>query len=359
MPSIFPNDLTPQRRYIVSQFVGAVRDRKLSSTDLQFILVHFRETEASFEFWEWGSAVAHVRRNQGWLWESAVAIWATHVYYSNLDYLNIQIDPLPIDIFHTVRHYLENTSESNLRAEFDDLFTSGAPRTELLATLDHLYAVPKKNQRERKAFYHLMSKGGITDEDRAMIRRIIVAVEDYALSIPPSPLSDVINALEEGLRRQGALTGSFSSADRDYLQLHCLVAFHDTLVDIRSDAFKQLTGVEMGDVQPMAFVSCFEDVVTLDLGFFKIEDGHIEPASILSPMRNLAGGRIERYYYPFLASELPVRDFMLECDNNIRLSLYNHPLRVVPHENRHVIIAEERNSTRYPTTRTRNENNKS
>ena len=355
MSPIFPNNLTPQRQFILLQFAEALKNRSLTSNDLQFILIHFREFEGGNIFKEWGSSIAHIRRNQGWLWESAISIWATHIYYTYLDHEHIRIDPLPSHIFSMAKKYLEDASEFELRCELGDLFPSGFSRDELLATISHLYSDRTRAGYTdiKNTFYHLTLKGGIPDEDREMIRRIILAVEEYALSKPPISLLDIVDAIEDGLLNQKALNHKLSDADKRYLQLHCLVAFHDILIDIRPEAIKQLTGVEMGDVQPMAFVSCFEDEITLDIGFFELDSGFIEPTSIRSNERNLAGSRIERFYYPLLKSDLSASEFVLESDENIRLSLYNHPIRVVPHKGEHVIIAENRESTRFPTTNSR------
>lgn len=343
MSSIFPGNLTPHRRFFVSKFVDAVRKRTLTTADVQLIFIHFRETTKGFEFQEWGSSVAHAKRNQGWIWRSAIEIWSTHVYYTNLDRTNFRIDLLPSDIFHTVRNYLEDTYESNLIYLFD------APRSELIATLDHLYSAPNEKKRgdEKSAFYQLSSKRGVTKEDEAMIRRIILSVEDYALNIPPRPLAEIVTALEEGLRSQVDVSKPFSESDRRYLQLHCLVAFHSTLIDIKTQAIKELTGFEMKGKQPLVFVSGYEEVITLDLGFFEMDNGYPEPTSLCSPHRNLASGKLERFYYPLVASDLKTSTYLAEPSVDIRLTLYNHPIRVASRGRKNVIIAEQRELTRY------------
>lgn len=342
MPSspLFVNDLTPQRRHLLREFVENVRERSLSSTHLQFVLIHFRETEKDSDFREWGSSVAHVRRNQGTLWEAAIAVWTTHIYYSNLDSENLRIDPLPLDIYNTLRNYLDVSPERDLFENF------GAPRAELIATIDYLYTVPKKSKGEKDVFAHLTFKEGIEPEDLLMIRKIIIAVEDYALNIPPLSLLSVITAIEKALQKQNILEGSFSKDEREYLQLHALVSFHNTLVEMQFEKIKDLTGAEVKDVQPMAFVNTMGDFLSLDLGFFEFEGKRIEPAAILDK-KPIFGNRLERFACPFLQSDLPTTQFMVEHDENVRFSLQNHPLRVVEYREGHVMVAEERESTPY------------
>jgi hypothetical protein len=360
MANLFPKNVTPQRQYLIRRFASFVRSRSLRSADVQAIFVHFRETENDETFKEWGSSVAHVRRDQGLVWKSAAAIWATHTYYSNLNPEEVSINALPSDIFFTIRQHLEHLSDFEIRTEFRDIFPSGISRAELLATLDHMYCVSafeagrKGRPHVRDAFFHLYQKSGIDPRDRAWITRLVIDLEDAAINVPPMQLSEIVCALEQAVRRNCPELPAFTIAERKFLQLHCLVAFHDTVLELKQSALKEITGIDSSAVQPMLFVSSFEQNLTLDLGFFILEDGkYIEPEALRSPIKNLVGGRIERYYYPLLESNLPATDYLHELDENIRLTLYNHPLDVIRHKGKHVIIAEERALTRYPTSKTR------
>jgi hypothetical protein len=269
-----------------------------------------------------------VRRNQGWLWRAAVAIWATQLYYrriadANADPESIRLEALPADVLQMINGLLDTLSDPESLARF------GLPRDEVIATFNHHYAVLAKKGRAREwdVFCHLISKGGIPEEDKTLLRSLILAVEDYALILAPDPLSGLIDELEGCLGSQGALETPVTSEERAYLQLHCLVALHDLLVDIDPKAFKDLVGLEMGSVQPMLFVSCYEDNVSLDLGFFALDDGkHVEPVTLRVPSYGWLDGKIETFYYPCLMSDLPVSESVVEADDNIRLCLYNHPL---------------------------------
>ena len=131
--------------------------------------------------------------------------------------------------------------------------------------------------------------------------------------------------------------------EREYLQFHALVAFHGMLFDMDMKALVKITGKNHSPCWLMLFVNPFEDVLSLDLGFFYLEDGkYLEPA----PIRN--GTSLERYHYPIVSSGLLSENFLIEADENIRYSLYNHPLEVVGRLKKFSIIAHKRNAGRYP-----------
>ncbi len=346
----FRSTPTPQRRFLLSQFDVACKRRTLRTAELMLVLIHLRESGAHEEYWEWGSAVAHVRRNQGWVWRAGVSIWATHMFYSRLNPSNIQISPIPIDIYNAIRSYIGGIPDWQLSRDFLDVFPSGTTKSEIFALLEHLYYIPKKQSkpRERVAFAHLYSKAGIEPSDRYFLEHLILYVREYSLSTPPSPMDDLVDILEHSLMSLRIKKRKYTNNDRIYLKLHLLVAFHNTLFDICPDAFKQLTGSEIGEVQPMLFVSSMENDLTLDIGFFELEKGkYLEPRNLESP------NRLEKFYYPIVSSGLPAADYLLESDDNIRVCLYNHPLFVKFYRKWPRIYAEERKTARFAPTATR------
>src|SRR5258706_12975537 len=131
---LFKHYLTPQRRHLVQQVRRGIRNQSLRTTDLQVCLLHFREAGLGDELSEWGSAIAHVKRNRGAHWTWALGICATQIYYDHLDPYQPSVTPLPLVVFNTIVGLIQGTEDWQLRTDF------GKPKEELLAILHHLYA---------------------------------------------------------------------------------------------------------------------------------------------------------------------------------------------------------------------------
>lgn len=344
---IFSRGITPQRIRFLVQFVTAVRRRTLNTQDLMLVLLMLREVSDDAELWEWGSAVAHSCRNQGRLWRYAAAIWSTHEYYGTVENGRVPLSPLPEDIYLAMRAYLRDKTRAQIDSEFGDLFETGITRDEILSTLEHHYArcdPKKRGPREREAFYYLISLNGTPRRDRIMIRRLILAAEGIALNWAPVSLDVLLNSIEKALRTAKVLRRQFTDKEKDYLQVHALVAFHGMLLNVDPKALRTITGKEHQRHQPVLFVNSFENFLSLDLGFLNYAKGRfLEPA----PIRD--GTRWERYHYPLVSSTLWAKDYLIEADWEIRLALYNHPLQVVRYKRRPVLIAHDRRAgSRYP-----------
>jgi hypothetical protein len=62
-------------------------------------------------FWESGSTIAHPRRDQGLFWSWALNVWATHLYYQDLNREEINLAILPQDVFRTIVSLIEKRQE--------------------------------------------------------------------------------------------------------------------------------------------------------------------------------------------------------------------------------------------------------
>lgn len=354
---VLTSSKTPQVQRLLKRFVQSVKNRTLRTEQLKLVFLHFRETGATGEFWEWGSSVAHCGRDQGLLWEASVAFWATDRFYKNLDPRDAKIGPLPQDIIYEVQSYIERTPEWELSDLLDDIFPVGISKAEILAIIEHYYTRGKYSRRNRvnSIFFHLYGSGsdgkaGIDPVDVAMIKRLVIRVRDNSLGDLSIPLRRYTEALSYELMESGISKLAFSGADELFLQLHFLAALHNIIIDVDRDHFRKVSGFPFGDVQPMAFVSAFEKNLTISVGYFEIEDGFVEPAEIESQFSIFKNCR---YFYPILVSDLPSDEFIIESDQNIRYSLHNYPIEVRKRGERSAIVALERNRCRYAPSRSR------
>lgn len=331
----------------MKEFVRTVRNRTLHTSSLQLMFLQLREILKSGEFWELGSSVAHARRDQGHFWKEAISIWATNQYYENLDPRDVRIDQLPLDIFLAISKLVKNLDEKQLSDLLRNVFPHGITKREVFQTLHYLYAEPKKKGklREKEAFVYLIDPKGVSLEDKRLVANLVVEARSIALNLGPVSIAESISDMEQHLAEFGVLEEPFTDADREFLQLHWLVANHCTIIDIKPGAFKKVTGRELGPIQPMLFVSCMEDEISLDLGFFEDDGGVMEPMFL--EKYDYPFEHVKACYRPVYISSLNADHFVRETDKETRLTLYNHPIRVMKSKGRHYIVVGDRHRAQF------------
>ena len=346
--ALFPHALTPQRRHLLQQTYERIGRRSLRTSDLQLTLLHFREAKLQGWVWECASSIAHVMRDQGIFWAWGLSTWATNLYYQRLDRQNIDVSLLPMDVFTTVRHLIEAREEWQLCDELSHIYPAGVSKVELLATLDHLYR-EKPEKGGEPAFVQLNSRGGHFREDMHLMRFLVSYCEQMALSIRGMPIDPIVDAIEEAFRFLAIARRRFTPTERTYLELHILVSLHNVLLNIRRDVFKSIAHEEPPSRQAMLSVSAMDSTLTVDVGFYFWEGTHLEQDNLFSP------DRFERFRCPLIQTSLDEETFLLESDMNIRCCLFNHPLEVRKHptEEHYVIVALERQSAGFRTTKSR------
>jgi hypothetical protein len=310
--------------------------------------LHFREAKLGDWLYESGSGIAHARRNQGILWSWALNVWATHLYYQNLDRHELNVSVLPLDVFNTIYGLIERRQQWQLEDELSHIYPAGISRTELLATLSHLYEI-KREKGGEPAFVQLVSKGGNFEEDIRLVKFLVFYCEDMALAIPPTPIDEIIDEIDRAFRQLKISDQRLTEDERIYLQLHLLVSFHNSLIDVRSDVFKAITHEEPPNHEAMLSVSAMESTLGLDIAFYCLRDRkYLDQADLYSPDKS------ERYRWPLVATALDPEVFLLESDLNIRCCLFNHPLEVQKQKDgSHVIVALERHRAEFKPTRWR------
>lgn len=321
--------LIPQQRYEFETFVRQMKSRHMKTNDLRYVLVLLREITREIEFVEWGSAIAHVKRNQGWLFQNAISIWATHVFYESLNSQNVRLSPLPADIIDAIISHLEDLSSREIYNLYGHLVSQGTTANEIIATINHLYSRPRfrRKRREIEAFYHFVCEAGIDESDEFLLKYLVRHIEDKALSIGPRPLSEIVMSIEQAICLLGVEDCSLNQDDKDFLQLHLLVALHGQVIDINPREFQCLTGHPLGVHKTILFISSVEDVLTLDVGFFEQDEyGAFQPAPI---RRSHSIFRVERFSYPVISSNLSPEVCLAETDENVRYSLHDHSVKVV------------------------------
>ncbi len=333
MKHLFPHELTPQRRFLLTQTRERISRRTLRTSDLQLSLLHFREAKLGGWLYESGSGIAHARRNQGILWSWALNVWGTHLYYQNLDRHELKVSVLPLDVFNTVQGLIERREQWQLEDELSHIYPTGISKTELLG---------------EPAFVELVSKKGNFAEDIRLVKFLVLYCEDMALAIPPTPIDEIIDEIDLAFRELKITDQSLSVDERIYLQLHLLVSFHNSLIDVRSDVFRAITNEEPPNHEAMLSVSAMETTLGLDIAFYYLKDGkYLDQADLYSP------DRTERFRFPLVATPLDAETFLLESDLNIRCCLFNHPLEVRKTKDGHAIVALERHRAEFTPTRSR------
>ena len=347
MKRLFLHDLTPQRKFLLTQTRDRIFRRALRTSDLQLSLLHFREAKLGGWLRESASSIAHIRRNQGVLWSWALNVWATHLYYQNLKRHDLDVSVLPLDVFNTVYHLIDDREEWQLQDELSHIYPEGISKADLLATLRYLYQ-EKPERGGAPAFVQLVSKKGNFEEDIRLVRWLVLYCEQMALSIPPTPIDELVDAVDQAFRQLKIGDQSFTEDEKTYLQLHLLVSFHNSLLDVRSEVFKAITHEEPPNHEAMLSVSAMESSLGLDIAFYYLKDGkHLDQADLNSPDES------ERFRWPLLATSLDSETFLMESDINIRCCLFNHPLEVRKNDDGHVIVALQRKNTEFAPTRSR------
>jgi hypothetical protein len=316
---------------------------------LQLSLLHFREAKLGGWLYESASGIAHARRNQGILWSWALNIWATHLYYEHIEKHDLDISRLPLDVFNTIYGLIERREQWQLDEEVSPyIFPSPVPKSELLQTLRDLYVTEKPEKGWEPAFVTLAWRQANFEEDIKLVRWLVLYCEDMALSIPPTPIDEIVDEVNRGFRELKISDQNFTEDEKIYLQLHLLVSFHNALIDVRSDVFKAITHEEPPNHEAMLSVSAMESTLGLDIAFYYLREGkYLDQADLYSPDKS------ERYRWPLVATALDPDAFLLESDLNIRCCLFNHPLEVRKADHGHVIVALERHRAEFTPTRSR------
>jgi len=276
-------------------------------------------------------------------------VWATHLYYQNLKKHDLDVSVLPMDVFNTIGRLIEEREQWQLDDELSPyIYLSPVPKTELLQTLSDLY-VEKPEKGGQPAFVQLAWKGANSEEDIKLVRWLVLYCEEMALAIPPTPIDEIVDEINRAFRELKLTDQNFTEDERIYLQLHLLVSFHNSLIDVRSDVFKAITHEEPPNREAMLAVSAMENTLGLDIAFYFMRDGkYLDQADLYSPDGS------ERFRRPLVATALDPEVFLLESDLNIRCCLFNRPLQVQKHKDgSHVIVALERHRAEFRPTRWR------
>jgi len=351
--ALFPNNLTPSRDYLVRTVRRGIRDRTLRTTDLMLLIVHLREIGFDDVFFEWGSSVAHTRRNRGVLWKSAVDIWATHVYFSTVDWNNIDLRKLPIPLFEMFFWILDFLTNWQFRNDFIDLYPQEITRDEAKQTLNYLYGAPRQKDRrrpdEQSGFVLLVNEKTSDARDLAFVRRLIRLCEIDALNMTPKPMSGYVDLFERALRQLGAVPWKLDDEERTYLQLHFLICLHNTIIDLDYDFLGSVVAEPATPCGAMLSASAMGRNLSLDMAFyFRKDDGSLEQVDLESGDK-----RYPNLTYPIITTDLSEYEFLLESDDNILACLYNHPLAVKMYRGQPRLIALDRTNCVFPVTRDR------
>src|SRR5207249_772865 len=104
-------------------------------------------------------------------------------------------------------------------------------------------------------FVYLLIDEGNAEEDLELVRRLIRYCTDMALNVPPAPMKDIVDAIDNAFRVIDVRHRSFTPKERNYLQLHLLVSLHNLSFDIGGKIFKAMTGQQLPNAQPMLTVT--------------------------------------------------------------------------------------------------------
>ena len=348
---LFPHNLTPVREHLFRKVRKAIRDQTLQTSDLMLLLLHLREIKLHEDFFEWGSSVAHSRRNRGTIWQDAVDIWATHAYFAQHKSKPPPLKRLPVWLFNSFFLLIDHHSEWQLEKDFGDLFSGKADREELKATLRHLYAPPKQKRdaTERGSFVFLVHETANSPDDLRFVRRLIKFCDSNALNVPPRPMSEFVSIFESALQKLRVTPWRLTPVERRYLQLHLLVCMHNTIVEVDYDLIASVLERPSRAYTAMLSVSAMYDHLTLDIAFYYRDvKGNLEQVDLES-----SDERFPTLTYPVIATDLPEKSFLLESDENIRACLFNHPLEITMHREKPRLIALERHRCPFPPTKNR------
>jgi hypothetical protein len=350
--SLFPNQLTPQRDSLVRKVRAGIRDRTLNTSDLTLLILHLREIRFHPAFAEWGNSVAHVRRTRGVLWNQAVGIWATHLFFLGSRPSEISLKRLPLSVYETLFLAIDFLAEWQLQEDFRDIFPAGITRDDAKRTLAHLYGRPTLARSNaaipdpRAGFVFLFNERGCDPRDLAFVRRLIDFCAPDALNIPPQPMLTFVELFERALRRFGVPKWRLDEGERIYLQLHFLVCLHNTIIGIDYDALSSLLDQPSSKYTAMLAASAMRKNLSLDIAFyFRKPNGCLDQVDLHS-----GDERFSNLTYPVIITDLPEREYLLENDDNIIASLVNHPLEVIMYRRRPRLIALDRGNAEFPPT---------
>jgi hypothetical protein len=349
--TLFHNNLTPSRDYLVRSIRQGITTRKLRTNDLLLLFIHLRELalDEFAEFIEWGNSVAHMRRDRGPLWKQAVDIWAAQLYFRDLDWRNIPLARLPTHVFETLLWLIDYLSDWQVRHDF-----GGITRDEAKHTLFHLYSPPRKpkgprGQDERSGFVYLVSEQTSDPRDLAFVRQLIRFCDVDALNIPPAPMSHYVQLFQRALRLLGARPWKLDAQEQIYIQLHFLICLHHTIIDIDYDVLASVVDKPATPYTAMLCASAMHKTLSLDIAFYYREpNGNLDQVDLDSGDK-----RYPNLTYPVIATDLAEKRYLLESDVNILACLFNHPLAVRIHKGEPRLIALDRTHCPYPVRRTR------
>jgi hypothetical protein len=357
LTALFPDNLTPQRDYLVRKVRRGIEERTLNNSDLMMLVLHLREMRFDPAFSDWGNSVAHVRRSKGAVWKQTANIWATHLFFINSDDEQISLRRLPVPIYETLMWVIDFLSDWQLKTDFDDLFPGGITRAEAKSTLEHLYSAPSSPMEEksnpasdpRVGFVFLVNERGCDPRDLVFVRRLIEFCDVDALNVPPKPMLFYVDIFERALRRLGIPRWRLDDGERTYLQLHFLSCLHNTIIAIDYDALGSLLGKPTSGFTAILAASAMQHTLSLDIGFY-----YRKPNGCLDQVDLQSGDeRFPNLTYPVIVTDLPEQEYLLENDTNIIASLVNHPLDVVMYNRRPRLIALDRGNSEFPPTRNR------
>ena len=100
----------------------------------------------------------------------------------------------------------------------------------------------RNKRREDESFAFLVSPEGNTNEDLRLMQRLILYCEEMALNIPPIPISDLAETVDNAFRALEISNRPLTADERAYLQLHLLVCFHNVLFDVPSELLETVAG---------------------------------------------------------------------------------------------------------------------
>lgn len=321
------------------------------------LFLHLREIQFHEAFFEWGSSVAHTRRDRGTIWKDAVNIWAAHIYFAGINWNDLPLEKLPIYLFDMFFWVLDFLSDWQLANDFDDLYAGGITREEAKQTLSHLYGNPKQKREpdEKSGFVFLVNKETSDLNDLEFVRRLIRLCDFDALNMTPRSMLYYVELFELALRRLGGVPWHLSLGEAIYLQLHFLVCLHNTIIDLDYDIFESVTGKSGAAYTAMLSASAMHKNLSLDIAFYyRDEQGALDQVDLES-----GDEKLPNLTYPVITTDLSEKIYLLENDENIIPCLYNHPLEVILHFGEPRLIALDRTNCSFPVTEDRTNPNRS
>ncbi|HUP77079.1 MAG TPA: hypothetical protein VM260_00870, partial [Pirellula sp.] len=171
---LFPDNLTPSRDHLVRRVRAGISQGTLHPSDLMVLFMHLREFGFHAAFSDWGHSVAHVRRDRGALWNEAMNIWATQIFFGHCEASSAPIANLPVNVFDTLLWLLDFLSEWQIRNDFIELYPDGITRDEAKAVLRSLYVdrgdLKKRNLADRQPGFVFLVSEQVEARDLSFVR---------------------------------------------------------------------------------------------------------------------------------------------------------------------------------------------